>query len=290
MDVGTEPLNLKQVARLLDVHYMTAYRYVRQGRLPARREGQVWLVEPADLEVFRTAAAAPLPGDGSVDWTERLCRPLTAGDEPGAWRVLDDALAAGRSPRWMHVTLIGGAVGRIGGEVADGRRHPVEEHIAVTTATRLIAQLGARFRHRGRTRGTVVFGNPAGEHHGLALAIVANAVRLEGYRVVELGTDVPPDAFVAAVDHGDDVLAVGLGIHTAERLDAAVAVIDALATTHPALPIVLGGQGVRNDEVAGLAGATTWAADADEVVTTIDRLAAQRRRTRAAARAAAQRR
>jgi predicted site-specific integrase-resolvase len=34
---GDELLNLKQVARSLDVHYMTAYRYVRQGKLPARQ-------------------------------------------------------------------------------------------------------------------------------------------------------------------------------------------------------------------------------------------------------------
>ena len=50
---------------------------------------------------------------------------------------------------------------------------------------------------------------------------------------------------------------------------------------------MLGGQGVRNDEVADLVGATTWAPDADEVVATIGRLAAERRRARVAARAAA---
>lgn len=286
MDAGDAALNLKQVARLLDVHYMTAYRYVRQGRLPARRSGQVWLVEPADLEAFRVAAAAPLPGDGSVDWAARLHRPLLAGDEAGAWRVLDDALAAGRSARWCHVALIGGTAARIGCEVAAGRRDLVEEHIALTTATRLVAQLGGRFRHRGRARGTVVFGSPPGEHHHLALAIVASVVRLEGYAVLELGTDVPADAFLGAVAHGDDVLAVGMGVHTAERLPSAIAVIEALRGAHPELPIVLGGQGVRNEEVAGLLGATTWAADADEVVATIDQLAKQRRRARATTRAA----
>ena len=36
-----EPLNLKQVARELGVHYMTAYRYVRHGRLPERRHRQL---------------------------------------------------------------------------------------------------------------------------------------------------------------------------------------------------------------------------------------------------------
>jgi excisionase family DNA binding protein len=282
-DTDLPPLNLKQVARELGVHYMTAYRYVRQGRLPARRDGQLWLVEATDVEVFRTTtAAAVVTGTPpAVDWGERLVRPLVAGDEAAAWRVLEDALAAGHSARWCHVALIGGTAGRIGCEVAAGRRDPVEELIALATATRLVAQLGGRFRHRGRSRATVVFGCPTGEHHGLALAIVANVVRLEGYAVVELGTDVPPSAFVRAVDHADDVLAIGLGVTTADRLPGAVEVIEAVRAAHPSLPIVLGGQGVRNEEVAGLAGATTWAADADEVVATIGRLARARRRRRA---------
>ncbi|HLU43332.1 MAG TPA: helix-turn-helix domain-containing protein, partial [Microthrixaceae bacterium] len=55
-----ETLNLKQVAQRLGVHYMTAYRYVRTGRLPARREGNVWLVEGADLAAF---AGLPDHGD-----------------------------------------------------------------------------------------------------------------------------------------------------------------------------------------------------------------------------------
>ena len=275
------PLNLKQVARVLDLHYMTVYRYVRQGRLPAHRSGPVWLVHQADLDAFR-AVVAPDPG-GSVDWAERLHRPLVAGDEAGAWRVLDDALAAGHTPQWCHVDLIGGAAARIGCEVAAGRRDLVEEHIALTTATRLVAQLGGRFRHRGRTRGTVVMGSPPGEHHGLALAIVANCVRLAGYAVIELGTDVPADAFLGAVTHLDDPLAVGLGVTTADRLPSAMAVIESLRLVHPDLPVVLGGQGVRNDEVADLLGATTFAPDAEAVVATIGRLAAERRRARRAA-------
>ena len=51
-DGGPDVLNLKQVAQRLGVHYMTAYRYVRQGRLPARREGTAWVVDRADVERF----------------------------------------------------------------------------------------------------------------------------------------------------------------------------------------------------------------------------------------------
>jgi len=45
-------LNIKQVAAELGVHYMTAYRYVRTGRLAARKVGTGWVVRAADLERF----------------------------------------------------------------------------------------------------------------------------------------------------------------------------------------------------------------------------------------------
>ena len=69
---GTDALNLKQVARLLDVHYMTAYRYVRQGRLPATWVDNGWQVHRDDLETFRTGPAPTDQSSGTVDWAARL--------------------------------------------------------------------------------------------------------------------------------------------------------------------------------------------------------------------------
>src|SRR5580658_2301450 len=96
-------INLKEAAVALDVHYMTAYRYVRTGRLPATRALNGWVVDVDDVAAF--AAARDGAGPGGVgqaghgaDWRERLRRTLVVGDETAAWRVLEQALAAGRSP------------------------------------------------------------------------------------------------------------------------------------------------------------------------------------------------
>ena len=41
----TQPrVTLHEAAKRLGVHYMTAYRYVRTGRLPAERDGAHWLI------------------------------------------------------------------------------------------------------------------------------------------------------------------------------------------------------------------------------------------------------
>jgi len=61
--------NLKEVARELDVHYMTAYRYVRQGRLDATWVDNGWQVHRDAIEAFRsTGDAASETSNGPVDW------------------------------------------------------------------------------------------------------------------------------------------------------------------------------------------------------------------------------
>ena len=47
-----ETLSLHEAAAELGVHYMTAYRYVRLGMLPAHREGRSWRVLRTDLEAL----------------------------------------------------------------------------------------------------------------------------------------------------------------------------------------------------------------------------------------------
>jgi excisionase family DNA binding protein len=287
---GGDRLNLKQVARGLGVHYMTAYRYVRQGRLPARRDGNVWLVEAADLDAFerggfRNRRLGPAAADDgtpatapTVDWLGRFRDRLLAGDEVGAWMVVSDALASGYTPQRCYLDLLSAAMAEIGAGVADGRLAIADQYVATATAQRVGARLGARFRRRGRSRGTLVLGAPSGERHGLPIAIVADLVRLAGFTVVELGADVPPAAFGLAAQRADGLVAVGIGVTSIEHLDAASAVIGAVRATAPGVPVLLGGQAVRSPEVAGLFGVSEWAADGGEVVRAVERLAADRQR------------
>lgn len=267
----TADLNLKQVARLLDVHYMTVYRYVRHGRLPARREGPIWVVDRADAEAFQAGRTAG-PATEGVDWVARLAAPLAAGDEVGAWTVVRDALSSGHDLPAVHLDLVAGALGHIGAQVAAGRATTVDERLAVATSGRIVARLGGQFPRPGRKRGTVVLAAPPGETHGLPLALVANLIRHAGFTVLELGIDTPAVDLLAAIDRAEDALAVGLGVTTVDRLDAAYQLIAAVRAVHPSLPVLLGGQAVRNREVAELVGAMAWSAGPD-LVDALDDLA-----------------
>ena len=272
-----EELNLKQVAARLGVHYMTAYRYVRTGRLPAVRVGPGWVVDAADLDAL-LQGDVPLPAEG-VDWRTRLRDQLLAGDEAEAWRVIERALISGHTPTEVYLDLLAGALAEIGEASPDGISEvddPVGPFVATATATRLVGRLGARFRRPGRNRGTVVFGAPEGERHDLPIAIVADLVRMAGFTCLELGAEVPPSAFAAAAHRADRPVAVGIGVTRIENVPAVEATIAAVRVVDAQVPIVLGGQGVRNAEVAVLLGASGWAPDGPGAVALIEDLSRAR--------------
>jgi excisionase family DNA binding protein len=275
---AVEELNLKQVAARLGVHYMTAYRYVRTGRLPATKVGAGWVVALDDLESF--TALEPEVDTTSVDWRSRLRDQLLLGDETEAWRVIERALASGHTAQECYVDLLGGAIAEIGEASPDGVSEvddPVGPFLATATATRLVARLGARFRRPGRNRGTVVFGAPAGERHDLPIAIVADLVRLEGFTCLELGSDVPAAAFAAAARRSERLVAVGIGVTRVENLDAVAASVAAVRAVAPDVPVIVGGLGVRNPEVAATVGATAWAPSGAGAVALVAQLAGARR-------------
>lgn len=274
MAAPTTALNLKQVARHLGVHYMTAYRYVRQGRLPARQEGAVWFVDAADLERFAAARTA-VPSEeapAGVDWGLRVRAQLLAGNEVGAWSEVDRALAAGMTPQRAYLDLLGGSVAAIGDAVERGEATTGEEHLATVTAQRVAVRLGTRFRRRGRSRGTIVLGAPLGERHALAIAILADLFRLAGFTVLELGADVPADAFATAAERAERLVAVGIGVTHIDHVDRAAEVVRAVRLVAPGCPVLVGGQAVRSPEVAALIDADAWAPDAETAVAAVEAL------------------
>ena len=283
---GSGEMNLKQAAASLGVHYMTAYRYVRTGRLSARRVGTGWVVAPEDLRAFsaeRELSSSEPSGPGAdaanpgADWRDRLRRTLVTGDETAAWRVLEQALAAGHRPADCYLGLLVGAIDDITGRSAVPTGPVAAEYLATATAARLVARLGARFRRPGRSRGTVVFGAALGEHHTLSISVVADLVRLEGFTCLELGANVPPEAFAGAAAGASRLAAVGVGVTTAENLAAVRQTVDAVHAVDPGIPVVLGGQAAAELATTGLTGADAWAGDGLRAVEVITELAKSRR-------------
>lgn len=242
MTGGGDSLTLAEAAQRLGVHYMTAYRYVRTGRLPAAKRGGVWVVATSDLEHFQGAAGtAGAPGTGT--YAARLEDRLVHGDEGGSWAVVEEALGSSMTPEGVYTVVVGPAMASIGEKWARGQLAIEDEHMASTIVHRLAGRLGPRFARRGRRRGTIVLGAPAGDAHGLPVMLMADLLRGRGFDVVDLGADTPPAAFARAATGVDRLVAVGI---CATRAGNDVAIGRAVAALAEAttVPVVLGGQGV----------------------------------------------
>ena len=254
---GGDLLTLQEAADRLKVHYMTAYRWVRQGDLPALKTGGRLRVRLADLDRFladrEVDVALPSGQPGRTDWPERVER-LTAllldGGHTDAAALVRRVVADGASAGDVYVQLLAPALHRVGEAWASGRIGVAEEHRATEIAASVMARLSDLFRRRGPSRGTAVTLTPAGEHHGLGAAMVADFLRAAGYKVHHLGVNVPADDLRRFLDSVPaTVVAVSV---TNPGLDSGVA-RDLARAIRPANPLVLvGGQGAAPDVVASV--------------------------------------
>lgn len=267
-------LTLDEVAEQLGVHYMTVYRYVRQGRLRATRSNGVWQVTPDALAEFRAdkERSQRTPRSGTKAHSDRrrrgnyvaeLERSLIAGDGRGASDILDRAIAAGADVDEVYTEILSPALAAIGEGWARGELDIAVEHQATAIATRLVGQLSPRFSRPGRRRGVLVIGGPSGERHGLVLAMLADLLRREGWDVHDLGPDTPSAAFVHAVSSVEDLVAIGISVSSDECLDSAR---EALAVLRDRVGgdvrLVIGGHAIRDLEQAQSLGADHWARSA----------------------------
>ena len=270
----TDPvLTLHEAAEQLGVHYMTAYRYVRLGQLDAVKVGGIWQVTSAALDAFRRQRDGAQPARlRSVPWSDRLESRLLAGDAAGAWGVIESALAGGSSVGDVYVDVLAPALHSIGDRWAAGEIDVAIEHRASGITSRLIGRLGSRCVRRGRSRGSIVLGSPAGERHSLVVAMLADLLRLEGWDVSDLGADTPATSFVLTAALLDDLVAVGISVTNPESLASAAETCALLRETAAATPIVLGGQAIEGEAHARSLGADGYAADAASMVQLLDTL------------------
>lgn len=270
----SESVTLHEAAERLGVHYMTAYRYVRHGLLPAVKVAGSWQIEESAIEHLLVERAAPAErdADGSatrVPWDERFEARLVAGDGMGAWGVVESALSAGADLDSVYLDVVSPAMVSIGERWADGEFDIAVEHVASGIVTRIIGRLGHRFARPGRARGGIVLGSPVGEEHALPGAMLSDLMRLRGWDVFDLGVNVPPPSFVHAARR-DDVVAVGISITSPTHLPAAGEACAAVRAELPDVMVVAGGRAVTGMDHAIELGAHGWATSGAEMHSLID--------------------
>lgn len=269
-------IGLREAAERLGVHYMTAYRYVRTGQLPAEREGAQWTVAVADLRRVTSGRRPPARHRSArAERPARLVARLVAGDEAGAWKVVEGALSSGSDPADVYLDVLVPALRLIGDGWEAGDLSVADEHRASAVAGRIIGRLGPRFARRGRTRGTVVLGAPPGEQHGLPGAILADLLRVAGFEPVDLGANTPASSFAETALGADRLVAVVIGATTLSREAPVRKVVLTLRQAEVTAPVLLGGAAIADGDHARKLGADGFSGhDAVTAVAAVEAAAA----------------
>ena len=261
-----QELTLHEVAEELELHYMTVYRYVRLGYLPAHKAGGSWRVLRSDLEGLKESPPSNATrGQPATPWHERLQQRLLAADQAGSWKVIEAAQSSGMSIKSVYTDMIVPALQSIGQQWHEGKISIAQEHAATQVATRLVSRLSAQIARRGVSKGTVVIGTPSTELHSLPVMIAADLIRLEGFEVLDLGSNLPADAFAEIVAGQERLVAVAVSATAPGQVDNISETIAAIRTRSDA-PVFLGGAAIDGDQHAKLLGADFGARNAAEVL------------------------
>jgi methanogenic corrinoid protein MtbC1 len=199
---------------------------------------------------------------------------MIAGDEAGAWGVVEAALASGVEAADVYLDLLVPALEAVGEGWAAGELTVADEHRATAIAFRLVGRLGPRFARRGRKRGTVVVGAPAGEQHGLPSALLADLLRGVGFEVLDMGANTPAASFAETAKDANRLVAIAIAITTPGGDSAVRAAVKALREADLGVSILVGGAGVHDRAHALRLGADEWSGlDGRSALVAIERVA-----------------
>ena len=249
-------MDLREAAGALGVHYQTAYGWVRQGVLPARKVGRGYEIDDGDvgaLAAYRRLGREPARPVRVRDWAAQaqgLYSLIAAGEETQARHRLE-RLAAGVPLVSLCEHVIAPALRRIGDDWAAGRVSIAQEHRASAICERLIADRARQ--PAGRPRGTAVVATPPGERHGLPALMAAACLREDHWVVHHLASDLPVDEVTRLADDVGANLVV-LSSAMSETAGQAQRAAQAITAIRPGLNVLTGrpGDSLR-DLLAGAA-------------------------------------
>jgi MerR family transcriptional regulator, light-induced transcriptional regulator len=203
-------MQLREAADALGVHYQTAYGWVRQGMLPARKTTHGYEISEGDVSALaqqRAAGTAPRPEVRVRDWAaqaDRLYDAIVSGDETLA-RHGFGRLAAGVPVLDLCERVIAPALRRVGEQWAAGQLSIATEHRASAICERLIAARAVQ--PPGRPRGIAVTATPPSERHALPALMAAACLREDRWLVHHLAADLPvAEVTGLALDTGADLV------------------------------------------------------------------------------------
>jgi MerR family transcriptional regulator, light-induced transcriptional regulator len=249
MNIVKGQLELQEAADALGVHYQTAYRWVRSGRLPAQVVGGRYRVAHGDLVQVDTKRRTPStpkpPSDKRLrSQADRMYDALVGGDEARAKWISRNLVDDGTSVVVFIQRVLVPALRRIGDAWHHGELPIWSEHRASAIAEHVLAELCPN--PRGRRRGIVAVAAVSSDHHSLPAMMATVALRNANWQVHHLGADTPPAELVRFCTEQPVDLAV-LTVTNPDSIEVAEHTADALRAA--GIRTIVGGPGRMLDDL-----------------------------------------
>lgn len=147
----------------------------------------------------------------------RLLEFILSGNRNGANALLDDWTGQ-HGPRSTISDILEPVLGEIGKRWVSESISLAAGYLAGKIAEDTLMKVHAHEEAVPMTRGPLVLGNVEDDYHSLGRKLVGIFLRTSGWRVIDLGNDVPAEVFVdEAVKHGAKVIAVSAMMFTTAR-------------------------------------------------------------------------
>jgi methylmalonyl-CoA mutase cobalamin-binding domain/chain len=198
---------------------------------------------------------------------DKLASALVELDEEQVATLVSEELAAGVPPLHILEEMRRG-MNEIGERFATGKYFLSELIVAAEIFRKAMMEIEPRLV--GETSGElreVVFATVKGDIHDIGKNIVVSLLRVAGFRVHDLGVDVPPERIIEKLkETGAHVLGLsGLLTTSYDGMQETVEAVNQ-AGLREKVKVMIGG-GMVNEQVRAYAGADAWGKDANEAVT-----------------------
>ena len=196
-------------------------------------------------------------------------------DENGVISTVQQLNMEGADPMEILVTLQEG-MRQVGEEYEKGNYFLSELIMSATIFKSAMTEIKERLSAESEGEaefGAYVIGTVEGDIHDIGKDIVANLLDCQGFKVVDIGVDQPPQAFVDAVKQYKPTV-VGLSCLLTTAFVNLKATVETLRKeiARPDLKIIIGGATVT-DETRQYAGADAFCTDANQGVVLAQKLA-----------------
>jgi len=140
---------------------------------------------------------------------------LLEGDRARASRLILDAVQGSSSVPDLYLQVLIPVQQEVGRMWQTDEINVAEEHFATSTTKMILAQLRLSAPMQERKAKTLLAAAVMGNQHDIGLQVVADFFEMDGWKVIQLGCDMPiPDLVQAVESYLPDLLALSVSLHT----------------------------------------------------------------------------